>query len=151
MAVALLHRFIDEVEVKRCSLCRRWLPLSEFTKSVRESDRLNAYCKECSNLRASQSYRKNLEGACISSRKRNLKRAYGITVEEYDALLELQGGVCAICGNPPDRSRLSVDHNHSTGQIRGLLCNSCNVGIGHFRDSQDLLAKASEYLDKWGA
>ena len=59
----------------------------------------------------------------ISDRKSHLKRKYGLTLEEYDAMLEAQGGVCAICGEPrPEERTLHVDHDHETGAIRGLLC-----------------------------
>jgi hypothetical protein len=77
-------------------------------------------------------------------------RRYGITPEQYDALLEAQDGRCAICGETPSgrqaAGRLHVDHCHETGRIRGLLCVRCNPGIGHFREREDLLLRAVEYL-----
>src|SRR5262245_57445902 len=69
-----------------------------------------------------------------------LKR-YGITLAEYDALLEKQGGVCAICRKHSKR-RLCVDHCHRTGMIRGLLCDSCNLGLGSLQDDQASLVAA---------
>lgn len=82
-------------------------------------------------------------------RRNDLKRMYGITPEEYDALLEKQGGGCGVCGateNPP-HGYLSVDHCHSTGAVRGLLCNKHNLGIGHFGDDPDELRQAIAYLE----
>lgn len=77
-----------------------------------------------------------------------LKRHFGITVEDYRAMFEKQGGVCAICGAPPPNKRgFHVDHDHKTGKIRGLLCHHCNVGIGNLRDSIDMLRKALAYLE----
>jgi hypothetical protein len=75
-----------------------------------------------------------------------LKHTYGITVEQYQALFESQSGVCAICGKPPGKLALAVDHCHATGRIRGLLCTCCNHGLGMFRDCPINLSRAIEYL-----
>lgn len=75
-----------------------------------------------------------------------LKHYYGITQENYDRMLTKQGGVCASCGDPPDKRCLDVDHCHITGRVRGLLCRSCNGGLGLFRDSITRLQQAIEYL-----
>ena len=72
-------------------------------------------------------------------------RRYNITEEDYDALLSQQGGVCAICGRPPEK-RLSVDHNHVTDAVRGLLCMPCNRAIGLLGDSVEGLTRAIDYL-----
>ena len=79
----------------------------------------------------------------------SLKRNYNITLEEYDRLLDEQDGVCAICGGINSNGRrLSVDHDHDTGKIRGLLCGNCNVGIGHLQDDPEVLAAAIGYILK---
>jgi hypothetical protein len=76
-----------------------------------------------------------------------LRRTYGITSEQYDEMLEAQGGVCAICGRPPKNMPLNVDHDHKTGLVRGLICWSCNHRVlGAVRDSIELLRAAMEYL-----
>ena len=78
---------------------------------------------------------------------------YGISIAQYEELLAKQDGRCAICGSPPDAngrgaySRLHIDHSHSTGKIRGLLCGRCNQGIGFMRDDPKLLRLAAAYLD----
>jgi Autographiviridae endonuclease VII len=78
-----------------------------------------------------------------------LKKNFGLTNKEYKDLLKKQNYSCAICEDiNPDGKRLAVDHNHITGEIRGLLCNSCNTGLGKFLDSQFLLNKASKYVIK---
>lgn len=74
-----------------------------------------------------------------------LKSKYGLTEDAYKALYESQKGVCKICGNE-DFRKLVVDHDHITGRIRGLLCTSCNVGLGMFKDSIKNLLNAIEYL-----
>jgi len=72
---------------------------------------------------------------------------YGISWNDYQRILGAQSGVCAICGNTNQNGRrLSVDHDHSTNKVRGLLCSSCNIGIGNFRESPLFLAKGIEYL-----
>lgn len=81
-----------------------------------------------------------------SQRKKRLARV-GLSVEQYDRMLVEQGGVCKICGRPPKSKRLSVDHNHRTGAIRGLLCWKCNTGIGWFREDVAALRKAADYLE----
>ena len=77
----------------------------------------------------------------------NLKKNYNITIETYEEIYRNQNGVCAICEKLNiSGKRLAVDHNHSTGKIRGLLCNKCNTGLGNFNDNSEFLFKASEYL-----
>lgn len=79
----------------------------------------------------------------------NLKRNYGISLEQFLKLEKSQSGVCAICGGPPvTRKRLSVDHSHVTGKIRGLLCINCNSALGLFKESSANLQKALMYLER---
>ncbi len=80
-------------------------------------------------------------------RRRILKSRYGITPEQFDELYNRQLGKCAIC-QQTYHSTLHIDHDHSNGKIRGLLCNNCNRGLGHFKDSTELLENASKYLIK---
>ena len=85
-------------------------------------------------------------------RANNLKKTYGISHEDYDRMLEAQGGGCAICGATDSRTGRSdylyVDHCHETGQVRGLLCGPCNSGIGYLGDSIDNLEAAIKYLNE---
>lgn len=77
---------------------------------------------------------------------------YGITPAEYDVMFESQGGVCAICKNPPTegrKGRLSVDHDHVTGRVRSLLCMRCNVGLGSLKDDPNFCHRAGYYLEYW--
>jgi hypothetical protein len=87
-------------------------------------------------------------------REWNFKKRYSITGEQYDALLASQGGVCASCKKPESHTypsgkvkALAVDHDHETGEIRGLLCFNCNQGIGRFRNDPAVLRAAADYLD----
>jgi hypothetical protein len=96
--------------------------------------------------------------AVVKARKevqhdQHLQRTYGVPSGEYSRLLEAQGGVCAGCGPRTKRSgktkRLAVDHDHLTGQVRGLLCGDCNKVIGLFRDDADTFQRLADYLRVW--
>lgn len=84
---------------------------------------------------------------------RKFERAYGITLEEYERMEKEQGGLCAVCRKPEAVTRagsklsLAVDHCHNTGKVRGLLCTSCNNGLGRFKDDPELLRAAIAYLE----
>ena len=82
-------------------------------------------------------------------RNKDLKAKYGITQEDYDRMLVEQHGGCTICGSPspgPGLKNFSVDHDHETGKVRGLLCNPCNRGLGHFNDNPAACYRAEQYL-----
>lgn len=84
------------------------------------------------------------------NRRRNALNEYGLTLEDYDSMLKSQNGACKICGRQDTGSsrvkNFHVDHCHSTGKVRGLLCNNCNRGIGYLGDNIERLEKALEYL-----
>lgn len=78
-----------------------------------------------------------------------LRKKFGIDLREYQRLHDLQGGNCALCGQPERtrQRRLAIDHCHATHRVRGLLCHHCNTGLGNFMDSPELLKKALTYLE----
>lgn len=81
--------------------------------------------------------------------RHELKKKYGLTIEDYELMLNAQGGACAICGSDQVRGfgkRMAVDHCHDTGKVRGILCGNCNRGIGNFAHDPELLEAASRYL-----
>lgn len=87
----------------------------------------------------------------VRARNAHLINKYGITIHDYEVLLKKQNGVCAICGGLAykkngDVKTLHVDHDHTTGKVRGLLCSDCNTALGGFKDSQESLLKAIKYL-----
>ena len=133
-------------ECKACNLkakAERYLanpePAKERAKRWREANP-ERYAKH--QLEARTSGRKR-----VADRRSYLKRTYGITVEEYDAMLAAQGGGCAICGAAPREDiSLHVDHDHATGAPRGLLCFRCNNALGDFGDDRDRLIAAAAYL-----
>jgi len=84
----------------------------------------------------------------VRARDLRLRRQYGITTEQYEQMLAHQGGVCAVCRRPPKNLPLNVDHDHTSGLVRGLLCWRCNSRvIGAARDDPSVLRAAAEYLD----
>ena len=89
----------------------------------------------------------------LQNRKYKLMKVYGITLEDYNELLESQNSICAICRKPETHKTngktidtLSIDHDHDTGLIRGILCHRCNIGLGAFDDNLEVLEKAVKYL-----
>ena len=143
---------------KRCTKCKQLRLLSEFTKNKNAKDGLQWTCKPC----AKKYYRihkikilenckkcKGTESAKLKTRNTDLKRNFGITLEQYDEMLENQNGVCAICGGINfDGRRLAVDHNHKTGKIRDLLCMNCNHFIGQAKENIIVLQSAINYLKR---
>ena len=83
----------------------------------------------------------------LIERRADLKSKYGMLPEQYTALYNAQGGVCAICLGGEDTRRLQVDHDHKNGKIRGLLCFHCNTALGKFKDDCLVLQRAKEYLE----
>lgn len=79
-----------------------------------------------------------------------LRKKYGISLYDYNRMLESQKGCCAICGGvaPGRYGVFAVDHDHDTGEIRALLCDHCNVGLGNFHEDKELLTAAIQYLEK---
>jgi len=84
------------------------------------------------------------------AKEKRLKNSYGLSISALDDLLESQEHSCRICNKHLNQSNLNVDHNHDTGEVRGLLCNNCNRGIGHLQDSIEILESAVEYLKQTG-
>jgi len=104
----------------------------------------NSQCVECLKLKTKRLRKSKPEQFEQYNRKSWLKKAYGLTVEEFEQMVEAQSNKCAICEKDLTND-LHVDHCHSTGKVRGLLCSACNKGIGHFGDSSELLIKAAGY------
>lgn len=135
------HRRIIAPGGKRwCSGCQDFRPLDAFSPKAR------SYCRVCANNKRQEWIENNSKRESEINRKKKLKRRYSITPEEYDGLLAQQRGLCAICEESPE-GVLHVDHDHVTGAVRGLLCNTCNVGIGSLKDDSALLRAAAEYLE----
>lgn len=100
----------------------------------------------CSKSCSSNLYRRNV--SIDVKRKWRRKGNYGVTQEDWDLMFEEQSGLCKICREELkiESGRYAIDHCHSTGIVRGILCKECNLGIGYFKDRPDLLIEASKYL-----
>lgn len=132
---------------KICTKCKKEKPLTDFPKRYPYKGGLNSHCKQCHNEYQNTPAKKKV------ARNKRLLRTYNMTIEDYDQMLDEQEGVCAICGEHETRrlhgviARLSVDHDHKTGKVRGLLCTNCNVGLGYL-DNKIWLNGAKYYLKK---
>lgn len=137
----------EDQSVQFCSTCRKKRNEAERRRYNENTE--NALCVRCGSTKPEQDSRECTECGNIR-RAKVLERTYGITAEEYEQILIQQNRVCWICGGTVKsrRGKLHVDHNHDTGEVRGLLCINCNRGLGNFRDSIELLKRAIEYLDK---
>ena len=118
-----------------CGGCRDWLHPRWFLRwdDYRKGKDIPPQCRPCRSQTAHNT---------------RIKREFGIDFDEYQRLLELQGGACAICLAQPVTTRLAIDHDHISGEIRGLLCSRCNnelLGAAH--DSIDILRRAVDYLE----
>jgi hypothetical protein len=134
--------------MKQCTTCKVTKHTDEFYFR-KDTGKYKTECKVCT---VSRSKRNRKEDADVYDRERHLMQTYGLTLEDYDSLLISQEGCCAICNSPDPKGkgRFHVDHNHKTGEIRGLLCSTCNQGIGLLLDNPTILRKAAEYLETNG-
>lgn len=136
-------------QVKHCGRCNRFLPRTAFSIATGKACGLAGHCRECTSDKWSRSTPAN--------RFRARATLYGISYEQYEEMLDNQADLCAICGQPEtDISRgklrtLAVDHNHSTGQIRNLLCGRCNKTLGLMNEDPARLRAAADYLERWSA
>ena len=151
--------------MKTCSKCDVEKPLSEFYKRS-DTGKYRSSCKKCWYISSKRYVDKNRGKVNKYNRDYNktnptrakksyIKSTYGLTWEEYTKLYNSQQGKCAICNKyitiEVDKSRTStacVDHNHETGEVRGILCDSCNKGIGYLKDNIMILENAIKYLNR---
>ena len=124
---------------KYCPRCATVQTKAEFACNSSARDGLSQYCRPCHNFVTAENVIKN-HG---STRNNHLKRRYGITEADVEALKMKQGGLCAVCRTAQAKH---VDHDHATGKVRGILCFNCNGGLGQFKDRIDRLQQAIDYL-----
>lgn len=135
---------------KICSKCRKRKFLTDFYRDNGRTDKRQAYCKICLTEYNKRYHREHREQRLKCRHNSHLVRKYGITLEQYNTRLKNQKGCCAICMKHRSkfRRRLDVHHDWNTGKIGGLLCGSCNKGLGMFNHDRNLLMKAIHFLDK---
>lgn len=140
------------LESKECSGCREEKPLSEFSSHPSGKGKARSKCKQCTAKRTALWRDKNREGLKEKARNQHMLRTYGLSLEEYNTLLKAQDHKCYICRvDAVDcfHEKLYVDHCHTTGEVRALLCHNCNAGIGHFKENKMLLQNAIFYLEEF--
>ena len=141
--------------MKTCKKCGKEKPLESFPWQYDSNGRTNRRVNSCFTCKSSVRSEEGWKKKAVKNRDRlRLKKwrdsGLNITASQYQEMLLSQNGVCAVCGSPGKGRRLAVDHCHKTGIIRGLLCSSCNLGIGYFGDDPDRLRQAIKYLEKMG-
>lgn len=132
--------------MKTCTKCKVTKALNEFSFRTRAGDGKDYQCKACRAAYGKEWRIKNAD----KHRDGRLKYSYNIGLDDYNAMLEAQGHCCAVCrtDTPGGRGTWHVDHCHTNGHVRGLLCTSCNVGLGHFNDNISTLSNAIAYLSR---
>lgn len=152
------QRLVEELKVKglkRCPGCKETKPLASFYESENSNGGRASHCIICANTQNAEKRKEYAREQYLRTKEKEpdrvynnrLKKKFGITIENYNQRLAEQNGLCAVCGEAETHKRLAVDHNHKTGQIRGLLCGRCNPAVGYLRDSAEIARKIADYLD----
>lgn len=155
--------------MKICTSCKESKNLKEFNRDRKRKDGLSIYCRLCGSVKAkawvaankekhkaacAKWYANNKEARYRTWTKHHYKKNYGISYEDFVELLNKQKGLCAICSDvlvlmgDKSNTKAVMDHCHTTGKIRQVLCSRCNWGLGKFKDSAKLLRLAAAYLEK---
>lgn len=154
------------MKLKTCTKCNTTKFITEFSARKGSADGYRQQCKSCVNAgkaawkKANQEVCRNYnkqwrkenpkKSAAIAERT-YYKQKYGITVKQKEEMIAQQNNCCAICQQPFSASKHTcVDHNHQTGDVRGILCTSCNHGLGKFKDSITYMQNAIAYIKKFG-
>ena len=134
---------------RKCNKCGQVKPITEFYKTGRKTDKnpdnRHYTCKDCTKKRLKDKHNPT------TYRRQHLRRAYDISLEEYDEMLEMQSGRCAVCKTETAGGKhnvFCVDHDHVTGKVRELLCKDCNIVLGIIKDSPEHLGRLMAYIIK---
>ena len=135
-----IKSYIDDTG-RECTKCGEYKTWKHFAKSKPAKTGRQSKCKQCHNKQ------RNKKPELL--RRNNFKNQYGITLEMYNEMLEAQHYGCKICGKDKETNgrHLAVDHCHTTGQIRGLLCIHCNLALGYLNDDKNRMRLALQYLE----
>lgn len=136
--------------MKVCCVCGESKAFTEFYKNKYAKDGHQSKCKPCHHKASIASAKKHMTPA--RRRRQNLKKKYGVTPEWYEATLAAQGGGCAICKTTTPATQYAVfcvDHNHTSGEVRALLCDPCNKSIGLMQEDAARLRAAADYLERF--
>ena len=128
------------MDSKKCTMCEVVKPLDNFAKQSNGVFGRTSACKPC---RHQKYYKNNYDKD--AHWERQIKRNFNMTPEDYQNMFDSQNGVCAACKKPTE-GKLNIDHCHTTGKVRGLLCGPCNRGLGLLQDNPQTLANLITYL-----
>jgi hypothetical protein len=130
-----------------CSRCKKDKEEDDFPLDPTRRSGRYAWCKDCK----AAYMREYTKSKPFYQRRQDYMKRYGVTWEKYEQMLADQNGGCAICGRTSSGKGqpLDIDHDHVTGQVRGLLCSRCNAGVSYFLDDSELTRKATAYLEKY--
>ena len=163
-------------QLKTCKKCKQEKSLLDYYKNKLTKDRHLPICKKCANIEstlyrknnleadrkiANKSYYKHNEARKIGARtyyRKNLEKVkayklkkYGLTIDEFELILIKQNNECCVCNIPFKKtSDAKIDHCHKSGKTRGIICNHCNIALGHTKDNIEILYKLIEYLKENG-
>lgn len=132
--------------MKTCRICKTEKPITDFYTHKNTKDRLRNECKNCYNTKSLDYYFCNKDSLSDKRKSYHYKRNYGLSLDEINSMREAQNSSCAIC---EETTNLVVDHNHTSGIVRALLCSRCNQGLGLFRENPIHLAQAIKYLKEY--
>jgi hypothetical protein len=138
--------------MKTCCRCRQSLHLDSFYSDKRRKDNKHPECKPCQKKRSAQYRQKNKTVLNANAMVRHYVRTYGITQEEFLKKAQCQDNKCAICSIDLSFDKINsldkavMDHDHSSGKLRSVLCSGCNTALGLLKDNTDILNKAINYL-----
>ena len=136
-----------ETKTKLCSRCKKYLPFNKFSKSINHRHGVNNTCYMCI-----EDYKRLTKDTRFKvSKNNNLKKLYGITLDDYEVMFYRQKCKCLVCGciMPMFGKTTHVDHCHETNEVRGILCSQCNTIIGLCYEDSSILASAIDYIDDW--
>lgn len=154
-----------------CNACKLEKPAEEFGKCAAKKNGVRSWCKQCCRDAMSKyrqikpqtrklwdaahkekirQYSKTYNEKTKESRRiKSLQKRYGLSIEQYNLLLVAQNNGCAICGSTNNNRPLFVDHNHTTGELRALLCSTCNSALGMLNENVELILKMVDYINKY--
>ena len=137
--------------MKICKKCNLKKTKTEFYKDKNSKDGVTSECKECRKSSERKYYHKHSEKRKIQFKNRNLRKTNGepLTLETYQKMILEQNNKCGICFT--DMQRPYVDHNHTTGKIRMLLCHHCNCLLGNAKEDINILQAATHYIQKFNS
>lgn len=141
----LLEDIVGETLIKKCTKCKKNKVISEYPFRNSSYDGYGTICRTCLRKLNRITYQKYKKRITLANKKHKLKKQYGLTIEEYHAMISSQAQKCKICDG---LKSLVIDHDHETKKIRGLLCQDCNKGLGFFKDSKTFLQSAIKYLEE---